>query len=878
MSKNLELKVSLSAIDKMSAPIKAAMSGFEKLSVKVKQSQAQIDGFNKIQQQVEQFSKLREETNRYAKSLLQAKANVLQLEGALAENEKRYKSSKGSLGRSTQLINENRAKLKELTVVYNNMIRKGYKHTVGYGSIQDIRLEIDGVKKSIKSATEEQKKYKAETKELETIVGSVKKSFKGESDAVKKLERDYSSNINHLKKLQVELNQAGFDTKDFSGSQSKLATEIKQTNKALNQQKNALNIAAKAKNAWGKVKANLDNNYQLGQKIGTVGFGANLAGKNLLRPAISMGRGVAGMAQTAGKFEQLQSVLEITEGSSEKAKKSLEWVKQFAVDTPANVDEAAEAFVRLRAYGMDPTNGLLMSLGDTAAAMGKPVMQAVEAIADAVTGENERLKEFGIKGSVVKGKNIIEYQYTDKNGKQQIAKVNKNDRKKIEETLKRIFNEKYSGAMEKQSKTLMGIWSKLEDVWTNFQLKIMESGAFDWIKNKLQGVLDLFDKAEKSGELQLWANDIGTVIKEVAQGFWECGEAMAGLIKAVSKFARENKGVIATLIKWVTIIGAVLTALSPFLLALAIALPLLSSLSSGVWVLIKAFGKLSLAMLTTPLGWIVLAIGGLIAAIYLLWKHWSIVKQALIDGWNWVKKAFVNNPILEVIQPIVPILKEVVTAISNWDVTVDKVTKSISNKFENLANVVDGMFNSIKNSITDTFNKAMEFLGLETRLGKVKIGNIAEPAMVASNTANALAKTVLEKVPSKSSGGYAGNGGKYQPMGVYHGGEYIMTKEATSRLGVPLLNALNYGKQAAAVSMLGIGVATAQPIKIDNRPPLSAKPAPSAVVDAPMNVTININATQGQKAVDIAREVQKELARLENQKQARHRAALRDRE
>ena len=31
--------------------------------------------------------------------------------------------------------------------------------------------------------------------------------------------------------------------------------------------------------------------------------------------------------------------------------------------------------------------------------MGKPVLQAVEAISDAITGENERLKEFGIKGS-----------------------------------------------------------------------------------------------------------------------------------------------------------------------------------------------------------------------------------------------------------------------------------------------------------------------------------------------------------------------------------------------------------------------------------------------------------------------------------------------
>lgn len=34
-----------------------------------------------------------------------------------------------------------------------------------------------------------------------------------------------------------------------------------------------------------------------------------------------------------------------------------------------------------------------------------------------------------------------------------------------------------------------------------------------------------------------------------------------------------------------------------------------------------------------------------------------------------------------------------------------------------------------------------------------------------------------------SNGGYTGNGGKYEPKGVVHGGEFVFTKEATSRLG-----------------------------------------------------------------------------------------------
>ncbi|MHA7882588.1 lysozyme family protein [Nitratireductor rhodophyticola] len=44
-----------------------------------------------------------------------------------------------------------------------------------------------------------------------------------------------------------------------------------------------------------------------------------------------------------------------------------------------------------------------------------------------------------------------------------------------------------------------------------------------------------------------------------------------------------------------------------------------------------------------------------------------------------------------------------------------------------------------------------------------------------------------------ADGGYTGNGGKYEPAGVVHRGEYVMSKEATRRLGVGNLEALHRG-------------------------------------------------------------------------------------
>ncbi|EOD2822336.1 phage tail tape measure protein [Providencia stuartii] len=50
-----------------------------------------------------------------------------------------------------------------------------------------------------------------------------------------------------------------------------------------------------------------------------------------------------------------------------------------------------------------------------------------------------------------------------------------------------------------------------------------------------------------------------------------------------------------------------------------------------------------------------------------------------------------------------------------------------------------------------------------------------------------------------SEGGYTGDGGKYQPMGIVHGGEFVFTKEATHRLGIAnLYRLMDYGQKGYA--------------------------------------------------------------------------------
>ena len=200
---------------------------------------------------------------------------------------------------------------------------------------------------------------------------------------------------------------------------------------------------------------------------------------------------VVPIINTAAEFEKFKTVLETLEGSSEAAEKSLDWITEFASTTPYELTEVTDAFVKLRAYGFDPMDGSLRVLGDTAAAMGKDIMQVVEAMADAVVGETERLKEFGIKAS--KTGEEISFRYAKASGEMTSVTVANNE-KIIKSTLEAIWSEKYGGAMNKLSSTWDGMLSNLMDNVTKFEADVAATGLFDSFKDALGEVSKIFEE------------------------------------------------------------------------------------------------------------------------------------------------------------------------------------------------------------------------------------------------------------------------------------------------------------------------------------------------------------------------------------------------
>lgn len=94
--------------------------------------------------------------------------------------------------------------------------------------------------------------------------------------------------------------------------------------------------------------------------------------------------------------------------------------------------------------------------------------------------------------------------------------------------------------------------------------------------------------------------------------------------------------------------------------------------------------------------------------------------------------------------------------------------------------------------------------------------NLMAMATVAMETANIVSNIKTVADTGFASGGYTGPGGKYQPAGIVHKGEYVFDQASTNRIGVSQLEALRNGKPLdATLSKPGFGTGV-QNVNSDN--------------------------------------------------------------
>ena len=197
--------------------------------------------------------------------------------------------------------------------------------------------------------------------------------------------------------------------------------------------------------------------------------------------------------ETAGAFESMSASLETVTGSAEKAAAAMAGIREFAKETPFQVREITDAFIKLKALGLTPSEEALTSFGNTASAMGKSLNQMIEAVADAATGEFERLKEFGIKARS-EGDNVS---FTFQ-GVTTTVRKNANE---ISGYLEGLGKVQFAGAMARQMDTINGKISNLSDSFDNLLVTYAEAGAGGGTKGALDSIIDAVDYLTRGVEM-----------------------------------------------------------------------------------------------------------------------------------------------------------------------------------------------------------------------------------------------------------------------------------------------------------------------------------------------------------------------------------------
>ena len=174
-------------------------------------------------------------------------------------------------------------------------------------------------------------------------------------------------------------------------------------------------------------------------------------------------------------FEQLSGSLKTVTGSAKGAQEAFSLIEKFAIDTPYQLNEIVEAFIQLKALGLEPSEAALVSYGNTASAFGKNIKDFVGAVAAATVGEFERLKTFGIKAKVINDDVSFTFAGVTTKVKKSAAE--------IEKYLRTLGDVNFAGAMNEQMKTMNGVLSNIEDGFEKIYRDIGKNGLNEALKS-----------------------------------------------------------------------------------------------------------------------------------------------------------------------------------------------------------------------------------------------------------------------------------------------------------------------------------------------------------------------------------------------------------
>ncbi|GAA4299384.1 tape measure protein [Nibribacter koreensis] len=242
---------------------------------------------------------------------------------------------------------------------------------------------------------------------------------------------------------------------------------------------------------------------------GLDGMGAAVAGAFTIGAVVAFGQAVI---NTTANFQKMEAVLTNTLGSQSAAQDAMLMIQDIAAKTPFAVDQLTASYVKLANRGIAPTADQIVKLGDLASSTGKDFDLLTEALLDAMTGEFERLKEFGVRASSQGDKVAFTF-------KGVTTTVQKTDKAIKDYILSLGDLEGVQGANAKISATLGGQISNLGDTFTSLFKVIGDgsSGPLSYAVTKLNEIGQALVYIAKS-EDQLKTEKISGAMKDYVAG------------------------------------------------------------------------------------------------------------------------------------------------------------------------------------------------------------------------------------------------------------------------------------------------------------------------------------------------------------------------
>lgn len=361
---------------------------------------------------------------------------------------------------------------------------------------------------------------------------------------------------------------------------------------------------------------------------------------------------------TAAEFERLGVMLESIEGSTEGARKAMDWITRFAEETPLEINDVTNSFIKLRTFGLDPTDGSMRALVDQMALMGGKAEYldgVILAIGQAWTKQKlqgEEALQLIERGVPVW--DLLSQRYgVNAATLQKLSSAGKLGRRVIRDLIEEI-GKRAAGASLNLSRTWDGMMSTLADKWMIWRKMVMDAGVFDFLKEELSALMARVEAMASSGELQKLAERFAGqlivalqaikrfVIEDVPR-IWAGMKELAASIKAVVDFF----GGWANIIKIVLAVQVVKLAWAVG--GLVVALNMLTggallTLGKVLWAaVIPAVKALGIALLTTPVGWVVAAIAAIAGAAYLIYENWGAITEWWSDLWDGFGEILTGN-------------------------------------------------------------------------------------------------------------------------------------------------------------------------------------------------------------------------------------------